>query len=121
MGEFRRGEYRRYRNLITLNARLTNAQAAATCGHELGHQRFGDTCSTRSTERRAWQYGAALLISPLEYEAAERQVGHHPAALAMELRVTPKLIHSWRDWWAVRGHRLPRDDGDTLGVELIAP
>lgn len=119
MGDFRRGEYRRQRNLITLNVRLTAAQAAATCGHELGHERFGDTCSTPANERRAWQYGAALLITPAEYRFAESLVGPHPGALALDLGVTPKLIHAWRDWWTVRGHRLSRGDDDPLGAELV--
>lgn len=110
LGDHRRGEYRRLRNRITINVRLTMAQAAATCGHELGHERFGDTCTTAANERRAWQYGAALLITPAEYRAAERLVGHHPAALALELGVTPKLIGAWREWWWQRGHLLDLDD-----------
>lgn len=117
LGDHRRGEYRRHRNRITLNHRLTAAQAAATCGHELGHERFGDTCTTAVNERRAWQYAAALLISPRAYRAAERLVGHHPAALALELGVTPKLIGAWREWWELRGRLLDPAQLDDDDIE----
>lgn len=110
LGSKRRGEYRWRGNTIVLNPRLTVAQATATLAHELGHHRFGDTCSSPSNERRAWEYGAALLISPAEYRAAESEVGHHLSALAIHLGVTPKLIEAWRRWWEKRGHLL---DGRT--------
>lgn len=106
LGDHLRGNYQRRKNLIVLNRRLTAAQGAATCGHELGHERFGDTCTTAANERRAWQYGAALLITPADYAVAESLVGHHPGALANELGVTPKLIEAWRDWWEQRGRHL---------------
>lgn len=110
LGEYRRGEYRRRGDRIILNLRLTRRQATATLAHELGHQRFGDTCSTPRNERRAWEYGAALLVTPEEYAAAEARVGHHLAALAIELEVTPKLIEAWRRWWEKRGRHLGRVD-----------
>lgn len=106
LGEYRRGEYRWHENAIRLNLRLTRAQATATLAHELGHQRFGDTCTTVANERRAWEYGAAMLISPTEYQRAEQLVGHHSAALAIELGVTPKLVEAWRRWWEKRGRDL---------------
>lgn len=102
LGEHRRG-YFRHPRLIVLNHLLTRAQATATLAHELGHERFGDTCSTPSVERRAWEYGAALVVSPGEYAAAEALVGHHPAALALHLEVTPRLVEAWRCWWLARG------------------
>lgn len=103
LGEYLRGEYDWRDDSIVLNCRLTRRQAAATLAHELGHQRFGDTCSTPANERRAWQYGAALLITPDQYAAAESVVGHHVAALAIELGVTPRLIRAWREWWSQCG------------------
>lgn len=103
LGERRRGEYRRSTNLIVLSTLLTRRQATATLSHELGHARFGDTCSTPATESRAWQYGAALIITPGQYAAAEQLVGSHPSALAAELEVTPRLIGAWRTWWERRG------------------
>jgi hypothetical protein len=103
LGDLRRGDYFHDHGTIRLNLRLTRAQATATLAHELGHHRFGDTCTTAANERRAWEYGAALLITPREYAAAEREVGHHLAALAIELGVTPRVVGAWRDWWEKRG------------------
>lgn len=103
LGSHRRGEYHHYQGVIVLNPRLTARQVVATLAHELGHHRFGDTCSSPANERRAWEYGAAMLISPREYREAEDLVGHHLAALAIELDVTPKLVEAWRRWWATRG------------------
>jgi hypothetical protein len=105
LGEYRRGEYRRDGHRIILNLRLTRSQATATLAHEIGHHMFGDACSTPPAERRAWEYGAAMLITPAEYAAAEDLVGHHLAALAVELGVTPKLIEAWRRWYEKRRPR----------------
>lgn len=106
LGDNRRGEYRRHGDRIVLNLRLTARQAVSTLAHELGHHRFGDRCSTGANERRAWEYAAALLITPEEYEEAEEVVGHQVSALALELGVTPRLIEAWRDWWLQRGRFL---------------
>lgn len=116
IGDRRRGEYHWREDRIVLNLRLTAAQAASTLAHELGHQRFGDRCSSPPAERRAWEYGAALLISPAEYRTAELFVGHHLAALAIELGVTPKLIEAWRRWWETRGRQLY--EGVNVDVDL---
>lgn len=104
LGSKRRGEYRWREDGVALNPRLDRRQATSTLGHELGHRRFGDRCSDPVAERRAWEYGAALLVTPDEYRAAEEAVGHHTSALALELGVTPKLIEAWRRWWLARGH-----------------
>jgi hypothetical protein len=106
LGSRRRGEYRWHDDTIVLSIRLTRAQATATLAHELGHQRFGDRCSSPRAERRAWEYGAAFLITPAQYAAAEDLAGHHTAALAIELGVTPKLVEAWRRWWETRGRQL---------------
>jgi hypothetical protein len=106
LGPLRRAEYRRYDDRIVLSWHLTRRQAIATLAHELGHQKFGDSCSTPANERRAWEYGAAMLITPEEYQAAEQMVGHHPASLAIELDVTPRLIEAWRRWWETKGRLL---------------
>lgn len=105
----RRGAYRLATDCIELGLHLTRRQAIATLAHELGHHRFGDGCSTPANERRAWEYGAALVITPDEYRTAEAQVGHSPQALGIELDVTPKLIEAWRRWWLVRGQFIHAD------------
>lgn len=113
LGDLRRGAYHRRGDRIVLSLRLTRPQVTASLAHELGHQRFGDTCSTRANERRAWEYGAAILITPTEYAEAEERVGCHLSALALELGVTPKLIEAWRRWWETRGRQL----GYTVGCQ----
>lgn len=99
LGDRRRGEYWRDNDLIVLSTRLTQRQAVVCLAHEIAHAHFGDTCSTPAIERRAWEYAAGFLISPQEYAEAERMVGCHPAALALELDVTVKLIRAWRRWF----------------------
>lgn len=116
LGDRRRGGYRWQDDSIVLSLRLTRAQAASTLAHELGHQRFGDRCSSPPAERRAWEYGAALLISPGEYRAAEMLVGHHVSALAIELGVTPKLIGAWRRWWETKGRPITVDGIDAVNT-----
>lgn len=100
LGEHRRGEYRDDSRLILLNHALTRVQATATLAHEIGHAVFGDRCSTPRAEKRAWEYGAALIIDPADYWRAERLVGPHLNALAAELEVTPRLVSAWREWYS---------------------
>jgi hypothetical protein len=102
LGARRRGEYLDDQRLIRLNTRLTRVQATATLAHEIGHAVFGDRCSTPHAERRAWEYGASLVITPDQYARAERLVGSHPAAIAVELEVTPRLVEAWREWFRRR-------------------
>lgn len=98
LGDVRRGEYHDDRRLIVLNRRLTRAQATDALAHELGHALWGDRCSTPAGERRADEVGAALVIDPSDYAAAEALVGEHAGALAAALEVTPRLIVAWRRW-----------------------
>jgi Zn-dependent peptidase ImmA (M78 family) len=100
LGDRRRGHYLDDSSTIVLNQRLTRAQATATLAHEIGHAVFGDRCSSPSRERRADEYGASLLITVKDYQSAERAVGEHAGALAVELEVTPRLVEAWRRWYA---------------------
>jgi hypothetical protein len=100
LGDVRRGVYLDDERLIVLNNRLTLPQATATLAHEIGHATFGDRASTPRAERRASEYGAALVIDAQDYERAERLVGPHPAALATELGVTRHLVEAWQRWYA---------------------
>lgn len=104
LGTKRRGAWDWKVDEIVVNSRLTRAQEASSVAHELAHRRLGDQCSTPPVERRAWEFGAAMLILPGEYAVAERRVGHHANALAIELGVTAKLIEAWRRWYE---HRCP--------------
>jgi hypothetical protein len=104
LGEYRRGDYCADSGVIRLNHRLTLAEAAATLAHEVAHHLAGDRCSNPSRERKAWERGAAIIITPPEYAEAERVVGCHPNALAAELEVTPQLVLAWRRWYKRAGH-----------------
>lgn len=106
LGECRRGEYRADEQVIYLNRRLTRCEATATLAHEVAHHLSGDRCSTPPVERRAWERGAAIIITPAEYAMAEQIVGHHVNALAAELGVTAHLITAWRRWFERRGRNL---------------
>jgi hypothetical protein len=103
LGDTRRGEFRSRDNTIVISPRLTARQAVACLAHELGHAHYRHECSSPTNERRAWEFAAALVITPAEYAAAEARVGHDVAALAIELAVTPRLIEAWRRWWVARG------------------
>lgn len=105
LGELRRGEYHHDARVIVLSSRLTGPQAVACLAHELGHAHFGHATSTPAHEARAWDHAAALVLSPDEYADAEHRVGQHPAALALELGVTPRLVVAWQQWWRRRGRR----------------
>lgn len=102
LGPTRRGEYLANQDLIRLHYGLTRAQATSTLAHEVGHAVFGDTCSSRKAERRAWMYGAALIINVKDYEHAERVMGHHVCAIAAELGVTRRLVEAWQEWFQQR-------------------
>lgn len=98
LGEVRRGFYSDDLGLIVLDSSLTRAQATATLAHEIGHAVFGDRCSTPKAERRAWEYGASLVVDVKDYQRAERIAGHCPSAVAAELGVTRRLVEAWQDW-----------------------
>lgn len=104
----RHGVYYDDRDLIVLNRRNTTAQMIGALSHEVGHAIFRDRCSTPANERRADRIGASLIITPDEYEDAEREVGPHPGALAQHLGVTRRVILGWRDWY----RRLPFETED---------
>ena len=70
--------------------------------HELAHAWFRDERSEPRIERRADQWAAQLLISPVEYAAAETLVGSSVGALAYELEVAPETIEVWRECFKAR-------------------
>ncbi len=99
LGPRRHGQYLRRHRRIELNWNLNLRQLVPGLGHEFAHHVHNDGCSTTFAERRAWEYAARLLISPEEYAAAERIVGHSVQAIALELDLTPILVEAWRRWW----------------------
>lgn len=98
LGLTRHGEYRHNESLIRLNTRNTSAQMLSALAHECGHAIACDYGS-KVNHSKADEYGAALIITPAEYAAAEAEVGEHPGALADHLGVTRRLVLAWRRWY----------------------
>lgn len=98
LGPRRHGFYRHSESLIVLNRRCTAAQTLSALAHEVGHAVACDY-GTTANHSRADEYGAALIITPVEYAAAEAEVGEHAGALAEYLGVTRRLILAWRRWY----------------------
>ncbi|WP_449282215.1 ImmA/IrrE family metallo-endopeptidase [Leucobacter sp.] len=90
-----RSLYRPSKNLIIIARGLTEAQEIEALAHELGHAHFGHDCTTARTEAQAWRWAARFTIEPAAYARAER-INPHPAAVALELGLTPKLVIAWQ-------------------------
>lgn len=99
LGLRRHGEYHHDESRIVLNRRCTAAQSLSALAHEVGHAVACDY-GAEANHSRADEYGAALVITPAEYAAAEAEVGEHPGALAEHLGVTPRLVLAWRRWYS---------------------
>lgn len=88
-------------DLILLAPDLHPVEQRCTLAHELGHATHGHHAGTSGwlharQERQADQFAATLLVSPLEYELAERLYGHSPSLLARELDVTTNIVTTWQ-------------------------
>ena len=82
---------------ISLRIGLDDTEGLCTLAHELGHAHYNDPPGhTGWHEARADRFAAKLLISPVEYAAAEAVYGPHTGAIAHELGVTVHLIEVWR-------------------------
>lgn len=101
-GPGRLGAYWHQMRLIVLRPGMRHRQERVVLAHELGHAVAGDEPTGHPhfdvrQERAADMFAAALLIDPAEVERAEILHGPHPAAIATELDITPKLLAIWRD------------------------
>lgn len=88
--------------LILLREGLSPVEQLCTLAHELGHAVLGHTSSVggwfaQRQERAADQWAARLLVSPAEYQAAERLHGPHVGGIAHELGVTTHIVATWQD------------------------
>lgn len=85
---------------IIINSRLHSDYQREVLAHELGHVHYGHDWrhphDRERDERQADNYAARLLISPLEYAAAEYVYGPHAGALAEALQVSTAIISAWR-------------------------
>lgn len=94
-------------DLILLAPGLHPVEQRCTLAHELGHATHGHHAGASGwlharQERQADQFAATLLISPIEYELAERLYGHAPGLLARELDVTVNIVTTWQRLNAIR-------------------
>lgn len=87
--------YQPDRELIIISRGLTTAQEHVAIAHELGHHHRGHDCTNPTTEAQAWRWAAQFLITPAAYALAEA-LNPHPAAIALELDVTPTLVTEWQ-------------------------
>ena len=88
-------------DLILLAPGLHPVEERCTLAHELGHASLGHTANAsgwfaQRQERAADRWAARMLISPVEYELAERLYGHSPSLLAQELDVTTSIVTTWQ-------------------------
>lgn len=94
------GWYDHHRRIISTRRGQSIGQYKSVLAHELGHAHHGDTPTgnghyDQRQERRADEYAARLLISPIEFEAAATWHHGHLPAIADELEVTQHLLRTW--------------------------
>ena len=94
------GWYDHHRRIISTRRGQSIGQYKSVLAHELGHAHHGDTPTgnghfDQRQERRADEYAARLLISPVEFEAAAAWHHGHLPAIADELEVTKHLLKTW--------------------------
>ncbi|SPJ40152.1 hypothetical protein CHUV2995_00938 [Corynebacterium diphtheriae subsp. lausannense] len=92
------GMYIHHSRLILIRHGLDRWNYNSVLAHELGHAWHGDDIhGDPRLERRADEFAARLLISPIEYRLAESLHDGHIGAIAYELGVTVRLVEVWRD------------------------
>lgn len=92
------GAFHARKNLVIINSTMPAREQRATLAHELIHVlRKDDGPQPPHIEALVDRAAARLLISPIEYQIAERIVGCVPGALAEELDVPVWVIHAWQD------------------------
>ena len=94
------GWYDHHRRIISTRRGQSIGQYKSVLAHELGHAHYGDTPTgngyfDQRQERRADEYAARLLISPVEFEAAATWHHGHLPAIADELEVTQHILKTW--------------------------
>lgn len=95
------GWYDHHARVISTRRGMSIQQYRSVLAHELGHAHYGDTPTgngyyDQRQERRADEYAAQLLISPIEFEAAATWHHGHLPAIADELEVTKHLLRVWK-------------------------
>lgn len=84
------------RNIVTVRVGMDDVTTLCALAHELGHAHYGDPPGHHGAhELRADRFAARLLVSPIDYAAAEALYGPQPQLLANELGVTVKVLKTW--------------------------
>lgn len=84
------------RNIVTVRVGMDDVTTLCALAHELGHAHYGDPPGHHGAhELRADRFAARLLVSPIDYAAAEALYGPQPQLLAHELGVTVKILKTW--------------------------
>lgn len=97
----KKGWYDHATRTISTRRGMSIQQYRSVLAHELGHAAHGDTPTgnghyDQRQERRADEFAARLLISPIEFEAAATWHQGHLPAIADELEVTKHLLKTWQ-------------------------
>ena len=83
-------------NIVTVRVGMDDVTTLCALAHELGHAYYGDPPGHHGAhEQRADRFAARLLVSPVDYAAAEALYGPQPQLLAHELGVTVKILKTW--------------------------
>ncbi|VEI13254.1 ImmA/IrrE family metallo-endopeptidase [Trueperella bialowiezensis] len=90
--------------LIVVDSGLPAVEQRAVLAHEYVHALHGhDGVQDETVESSVDREAAQLLISPVEYAAAERLFGVNVVAIADELGVPMWVVAAYREWLAERG------------------
>jgi len=89
------GSYNHETRRIFFDLGLTPAERRVTIAHELGHEFYGDRCSSPEAEDKADAYAASLLIDPEEYCELER-IDPDVESLADAFVVTVECIRNFQ-------------------------
>lgn len=86
-----------HHSAVTLRVDLMESATLCALAHELGHAHYHDPPGHEGwREKRADKFAARLLVSPVEYAAAEALYGPQPQLIAAELGVTIKILKTWK-------------------------
>lgn len=88
-----------FRREILVDINLTMGEKKEALAHELGHYRYGHTCSTESNERRAFRHAARLLVDVEDYRAAAALHPGDTAAIADELNLPRRIVRVFEKEW----------------------
>ena len=96
----KKGWYDHATRTISTRRGMSIQQYRSVLAHELGHAAHGDTPTgnghfDQRQERRADEYAARLLISPVDFAAAALWHNDNVPAIADELEVTQHLLRTW--------------------------